>query len=196
DFVKDKGAGLVVNLFGPPRVSKAFSAEATSEQVRRPLCVIGGSDLARHSSASSTHRVYRRGAPFVSLSIFFSGLIRYALQADVFLEHRSLHDLKRNAMAAVFLRHVEYYRGILFLTTNHVQAFDEAFLSRIHVALHSGELSEASCAQVWRAFVAWTSTPITDGMPVDEAQIALLTKRAVNGTDQECDSTQSNCWDQ
>jgi SpoVK/Ycf46/Vps4 family AAA+-type ATPase len=79
------------------------------------------------------------------------------------------------------LRHVEYYRGILFLTTNRVQAFDEAFLSRIHVALHFGELSEASRAQVWRAFVARTSTSSTGGMPIDEAQIALLAKRAVNG---------------
>ncbi|KAJ7339963.1 hypothetical protein DFH08DRAFT_1082466 [Mycena albidolilacea] len=90
-------------------------------------------------------------------------------EADVFLERPSLHDLERNAMVAVFFRHVEYYRGILF-TTNRVQAFDEAFLSRIHVALHFGELSEASCAQVWRAFVARTSTSTTGGMPTDEAQ--------------------------
>jgi len=37
------------------------------------------------------------------------------------------------------LRHVEYYRGILFFTTNRVQAFDEAFFSRVHVALHFHE---------------------------------------------------------
>ena len=34
------------------------------------------------------------------------------------------------------LHQVEYYCGILFLTTNRVKAFDEAFLSRIHVVLH------------------------------------------------------------
>jgi hypothetical protein len=33
------------------------------------------------------------------------------------------------------LHHAERYRGILFLTTNRVQAFDEAFLSRIDGAL-------------------------------------------------------------
>jgi hypothetical protein len=33
------------------------------------------------------------------------------------------------------LYHAEYYRGILFLTTNRVQAFDEALLSRIQGAL-------------------------------------------------------------
>lgn len=36
-------------------------------------------------------------------------------EADVFLERRSWYDLERKAMVAEFLRHVEYYRGILFL---------------------------------------------------------------------------------
>lgn len=45
-------------------------------------------------------------------------------EADVFLEQRSLHDLERNAMVAVFLRHLEYYPAILFLTTNRVKTFD------------------------------------------------------------------------
>ncbi|KAJ7894836.1 P-loop containing nucleoside triphosphate hydrolase protein [Mycena olivaceomarginata] len=175
DFVKGKGAGLVVNLFGPPGVGKTFSAEATSEHVRRPLYVIGGGDLGTRAADldASLERVFDVATAWKAIVLID--------EADVFLERRSLHDLERNAMVAVFLRHVEYYRGILFLTTNRVQAFDEAFLSRIHVALHFGELSEASRAQVWRAFVARTSTSTTGGMPIDEAQIALLAKRAVNG---------------
>lgn len=32
DFVKGKGRGLVINLFGPPGVGKTLSAEATSER--------------------------------------------------------------------------------------------------------------------------------------------------------------------
>ncbi|KAJ7633647.1 hypothetical protein DFH06DRAFT_1437667 [Mycena polygramma] len=170
DFVKGKGAGLVVNLFGPPGVGKTFSAEATSEHVKRPLYVIGGGDLGTRAADldASLERVFDVATAWKAIVLID--------EADVFLERRSLHDLERNAMVAVFLRHVEYYRGILFLTTNRVQAFDEAFLSRIHVALHFGELSEASRAQVWRAFVARTN--ITG---IDDAQIALLAKRPVNG---------------
>ena len=56
-------------------------------------------------------------------------------------------------MVAVFLRHVEYYRGILFLTTNRITTFDEAFLSRIHVALHFSELPRDARARIWRAFL-------------------------------------------
>jgi SpoVK/Ycf46/Vps4 family AAA+-type ATPase len=73
------------------------------------------------------------------------------------------------------MRQVEYYSGILFLTTNRVQAFDEAFLSRIHVALHFDDLNEASRAQMWRAFM------MRAGIAFDETQIALIAKREVNG---------------
>ena len=39
DFVRGKGQGLVINLFGPPGVGKTLSAEATSEHLRRPLYI-------------------------------------------------------------------------------------------------------------------------------------------------------------
>jgi hypothetical protein len=37
---------------------------------------------------------------------------------------------------AVFLRVLEYYAGILFLATNRIGDFDEAFASRIHISLY------------------------------------------------------------
>lgn len=54
DFVKGKGHGLVINLFGPPGVGKTLSAEATSEHVRRPLYVIGGGDLGTNAAELDT----------------------------------------------------------------------------------------------------------------------------------------------
>lgn len=58
-----------------------------------------------------------------------------------------------------------------------MQAYDAAFLSRIHVALHFGELDEASRGQVWRAFVrrAGGCSGISD------EELALLAQRPVNG---------------
>jgi hypothetical protein len=57
-------------------------------------------------------------------------------EAEVFLAKRNNEDLKRNAMVSVFLRVLEYYSGILFLTTNRVGTIDEAFKSRIHISLY------------------------------------------------------------
>lgn len=39
-------------------------------------------------------------------------------EAEVFLEERTQADLQRNALVSVFLRALEYYDGILILTTN------------------------------------------------------------------------------
>jgi len=172
DFIKGKGHGLVVNLFGPPGVGKTFSAEATSEHVKRPLYIVGGGDLGTNAAAldMELEKIFDIATAWKAIVLID--------EADVFLERRSLHDLERNAMVAVFLRHVEYYRGILFLTTNRVKAFDEAFLSRIHVALHFSPLSLASKVQVWNAFIRKMGDDVELFSP---DQIEELAKRDING---------------
>ncbi|EIW53206.1 P-loop containing nucleoside triphosphate hydrolase protein [Trametes versicolor FP-101664 SS1] len=176
DFVQGKGQGLIINLFGPPGVGKTLSAEATSERVHRPLYVVGGGDLGTKASDVDAEltRVFDIATSWKAIVLID--------EADVFLERRSLHDLERNAMVAVFLRHVEYYRGILFLTTNRITAFDPAFLSRIHVALHFGELSLAARTQVWRAFLrkAGIAAP-APGVDAEAQFVARLAAREVNG---------------
>ena len=88
------------------------------------------------------------------------------------------------------LRHLEYYRGILFLTTNRVRTFDEAFLSRIHYALHFQELSYDARRQVWRAFIEKVGITVgggadsdgeSDGEGVSEEQLGKLAEREING---------------
>ena len=56
-------------------------------------------------------------------------------EADVYMEQRTKENLGRNQLVSVFLRMLEYCKGILFLTTNRVSDFDEAILSRIHLML-------------------------------------------------------------
>lgn len=169
DFIPGKGQGLVINLFGPPGVGKTLSAEATSEHLRRPLYVVGSGDLG--TSASSLDQALEDA---FELAASWNAVLLID-EADVFLEERSLQDMLRNAMVAVFLRHIEYYRGILFLTTNRIKAFDEAFLSRIHVALHFGELSAPTKAQIWRAFLRKA------GIEASDATVEMLARREMNG---------------
>jgi len=59
-------------------------------------------------------------------------------EADVFLEGRSEAvgvAKEHNAFVAIFLKHLEYFSGIVFLTSNRVRVFDKAMKSRIHLAL-------------------------------------------------------------
>lgn len=39
-------------------------------------------------------------------------------EADIFLQERDIHDVRRNALVSIFLRELEYFDGTLFLTTN------------------------------------------------------------------------------
>ena len=50
----------------------------------------------------------------------------------------------------VFLRVLEYYSGILILTTNRVGAFDEAIKSRVHCALYYPTLDDRQSTEIWR----------------------------------------------
>ncbi|WYZ42091.1 hypothetical protein EsH8_V_000986 [Colletotrichum jinshuiense] len=78
------------------------------------------------------------------------GCILLLDEADVFLSARERMDFNRNGLVAVFLRVLEYYAGILFLTTNRIGDFDEAFASRIHMSLHYPELDEQKTLKVFR----------------------------------------------
>jgi hypothetical protein len=52
-----------------------------------------------------------------------------------------------------FLRALEFYDGILFLTTNRVGAFDDAFISRIHVKLYYQDFDDSQRRQIWQTFI-------------------------------------------
>jgi len=70
-------------------------------------------------------------------------------EADIYMEERQSHDLERNHLVAGFLRALEYFKGILFLTTNRVGTFDEAFISRIHVPIYYSEFQDEERTKIW-----------------------------------------------
>jgi AAA+ superfamily predicted ATPase len=98
-------------------------------------------------------------------------------EADVFLEQRSLHELERNKLVSIFLRVLEYYEGIMFLTTNRVNTFDAAFQSRIHISLDYPELSMDSRRMIWKNFIE--NGPLENR--VKEEQLDSLSLLHMNG---------------
>jgi hypothetical protein len=61
----------------------------------------------------------------------------------------ALADYRRK----VFLRMIEYYEGVMLLTTNQVQDFDRTFQSKPHVAIHDPQLAFVSRRALWRASI-------------------------------------------
>lgn len=51
-----------------------------------------------------------------------------------------------------FLRAMENCQSILFLTTNRIGSFDDAFVSRIHISLYYRDFTEDDRRKVWNIF--------------------------------------------
>jgi len=103
-------------------------------------------------------------------------------EADVFLEKRELHDIGRDALVSIFLRMLEYFQGVLFLTTNRVVTFDEAFQSRIHIGIRYGELDIKARKSIWKLFINKVRVlPGVDVAEIIEEDYSKLANFAVNG---------------
>ncbi|KAI0881424.1 P-loop containing nucleoside triphosphate hydrolase protein [Annulohypoxylon maeteangense] len=143
DFVQNKGQGRIFLLHGSPGVGKTCTAECVAELTNRPLLSLTSGDLSTNS-----YQVEKNLEYFLQLGERFGAMVLLD-EADVYLEARRAKDIARNGLVSIFLRALEYYRGVLFLTTNRVQTFDSAFTSRIHVALHYHSLTDTDREKIW-----------------------------------------------
>lgn len=143
DFVRFKGKGLVGLLSGPPGVGKTMTAEAIAEVAKRPLYILGSGELGE-----SPEVIHGRLKGVMELAESWRAVVLLD-EADVFLAKRSDTDLARNAITSIFLRELEYYRGILILTTNRVTSIDPALESRAHFFLEYPELDASSRELIW-----------------------------------------------
>ncbi|KAH6874048.1 hypothetical protein B0T10DRAFT_588244 [Thelonectria olida] len=144
DIVRGKGKGLIVLLHGAPGVGKTTTAEGVAERFKKPLFQITCGDLG--STAKDVEAALQMNFALANRW----GCILLLDEADVFLAERRRDDFIRNGLVAVFLRVLEYYAGILFLTTNRIGDFDEAFASRIHMSLHYPPLDRVSTVKVFK----------------------------------------------
>lgn len=165
---------MVYVLHGPPGVGKTLTAEAVSEYTKSPLYAVSAGELGTTSCQLE-----------IDLARIFALAARWNCvilldEADVFMEARGLHEIERNASVSVFLKVLEYYKGIIFLTTNRVVSFDDAFRSRIHIALRFGELDLQTRTKIWQTFVSRLRAS-GGGLDLSDEDVLKLAERQVNG---------------
>ncbi|KLU88125.1 hypothetical protein MAPG_07112 [Magnaporthiopsis poae ATCC 64411] len=147
DFVEGKGNGLIFLLHGSPGVGKTYTAECIADYTKRPLMVLTSSDIGTDPAQVEINltRNFKTAMSWQAVLLID--------EADVFMERRTVQDLVRNSLVAGFLRALEFYNGILFLTTNRIGSFDDAFMSRIHVHLRYPEFTDDDRKRVWQTFM-------------------------------------------
>ncbi|KAJ4293629.1 hypothetical protein N0V90_008913 [Kalmusia sp. IMI 367209] len=134
DTIEGKGEGQIFLLHGPSGVGKTYTAECIAEMT--------GTDETQ---------MEKELAKWFSLSEQWQAILLMD-EADVYFEKRASGQLQRNSLVSAFLRSMEYYHGILFLTTNRLGHIDDAILSRIHLIIEYEELNNPTRERIWKQF--------------------------------------------
>ncbi|KAL1877964.1 hypothetical protein Daus18300_002318 [Diaporthe australafricana] len=117
-----------------------------AEYIEKPLFTISLGQL------SNEENIDQRLETIFDYSVKLGGVLLLD-EADVVLEARSYENLKRNALVSVFLRMLEYYRGILFLTSNRMKSIDVAFQSRISIGVKFSHMTPDTREEIWLNFI-------------------------------------------
>ena len=164
---------MIIILSGPLGVGKTLTAESVAEHMRVPLYMLSAGDLT-----SKPDEIVNKLSNVLEMATKWNAILLLD-EADVVLEQRSSHE---NKLVSIFLRILEYYEGILFLTTNRVNDIDAAFQSRIHMSMRYDELNHAARKSVWRNFLGAVNNAAGGGEDaLTDEELEKLAEQRMNG---------------
>ncbi|KAF4909083.1 putative 26S proteasome regulatory subunit-like protein [Colletotrichum viniferum] len=181
DIIRGKGElPCIERNFGEPGVGKTLTAESMAEAMKKPLYAMSAGELGITADdvEDSLRRVLEMCTKWQAVLLLD--------ECDIFLEKRRASDLQRNQIVSVFLRLLEYYKGVMLLTTNRVEAFDPAFESRIHLTINYPALDFDSRLHVWKVFIDRRKLDATGALEprqfrLEEEDFKALAKLELNG---------------
>lgn len=162
DIVKGKTGGIIVVCTGPPGTGKTLTAEVFSEEMRRPLYGVQCSQLgtSEEDLEKQLKTVLGRAARWKAILLID--------EADVYVHARG-EDIQQNAIVGVFLRMLEYYRGVLFMTSNRETVIDDAILSRATAWIQYSYPDAERLKRIWTVLSAQYSVGL---MPAEVEALA------------------------
>jgi len=143
DIIAGKSGGTTVLCAGPAGVGKTLTAEVYSEIIQRPLYRVHSGQLGLNvmemekALKDTLTRAQRWGA------------VMLIDEADVYIKRRD-DNIASNAVVGVFLRVLEYFNGLLFLTTNRVDDIDEAIVSRCIAMIKYHPPGDEDRKKIWQ----------------------------------------------
>jgi hypothetical protein len=172
DVIAKKGGGAVILCAGPPGVGKTLTSEVFAETEKRPLYSVQCSQLGTHADALEK-----------SLLTIFSRATRWNAillldEADVYIAKRG-DNMNQNAIVGVFLRVLEYYNGVMFMTTNRAESVDDAILSRCVARIDYENPSAADQIKIWHILAKTSGLAIGAGVAENIAGRYSLSGRDV-----------------
>ncbi|HSI86255.1 MAG: AAA family ATPase [Candidatus Methylacidiphilales bacterium] len=142
DLITGKSGGIIILCTGDPGTGKTLTAEVYAEATSRPLYVAQCSRLGTDPQAleEAFRHMLDRAKRWNAILLLD--------EADVYIHERG-HDLTQNAIVGVFLRLLEYYSGVLFMTSNRATIIDDAILSRVTAHLRYTLPDADALRRIW-----------------------------------------------
>ena len=147
---------------------RTLTAEVYAETTEQPLYVLELGELGTNVEQveENLSRVFTRVARWNAVPQFD--------ECEIFLTERG-EDLNRSAIVGIFLRLLDYYQGILFLTTNRPDVLDHAVRSRVMLRVDSPDLDQDSRAAIWETMFEAAGLSLTEG------SLHSLAEATING---------------
>ena len=172
DIVEGKSGGTTILCKGAPGLGKTLTAEVYAEVVEKPLYRVHSGQLGVTASSveANLSKILRRAARWDSVLLLD--------EADVYIRRRD-NDLEHNAIVAEFLRTLEYFNGLLFMTTNRVADIDDAVLSRCIAIIQFETPTQEQAKQLWKSLAQQFNTELSD----DLVERLIVSYPAASGRD-------------
>jgi hypothetical protein len=160
DFVEGKSGGTTILCKGAPGLGKTLTAEVYSEVVGKPLYRVHSGQLGTSAASvqANLSEILKRAARWDSILLLD--------EADVYIRCRD-NDLQHNAIVAEFLRTLEYFSGLLFMTTNRNDDVDDAILSRCIAIIKYEAPPKEDAMRLWKALAQQFDIDLPDAL-IDE----------------------------
>ncbi|MDB6086638.1 MAG: family ATPase [Gammaproteobacteria bacterium] len=157
DFVPGKSGGTTILCQGAPGLGKTLTAEIYSEVVGKPLYRVHSGQLGTTAASvgAALSSILRRAVRWDAILLLD--------EADVYIRRRD-NDLEHNAIVAEFLRTLEYFNGLLFMTTNRIGDVDDAILSRCIATIQYETPPKSDAIRLWKLLAEQFGADLSDDL--------------------------------
>ena len=142
DLISGKSGGIVILSTGESGLGKTLTAEVYSEVMKKPLYCVQSSQLGISVAdiESNLNKILYRAEKWDAVLLID--------EADSYIYKRG-NDILQNCIVGTFLRLMEYYNGILFLTSNRPDTIDDAIISRVTLHIKYDLPTFEETVQLW-----------------------------------------------
>lgn len=160
DIIEGKSAGNLILAKGSPGVGKTLTAEIYAEVIARPLYSVHAGVLGTKASeiAGNLRDVLQRAKRWDCVLLLD--------EADVFVAERGV-DIELNAIVSEFLRVLEYFDGLIFMTSNRGDNIDDAIISRCAAIIQYDAPEKAQAIALWNVMSRNFKANLSDDLIAD-----------------------------